>query len=317
MKVYSDDEIPDDQGAATRLGQALKVVAVSGSTLTLAGDLHYAELYKTNIRASAYESGKAVITNGTVRGDQTHPTWTTNLVDVRSTIETTITKLTVRDGNSMGINFVDCVNGKVSQSAAINLTDDTANGHYGYGVHSASSSGTTVDGFYAEKVRHATDDNAVGLSSTHVNPAKYGADFGMTVSNVVAVGTTAYAFSWHSEGRFNTTTDSVVFDSYGVLGGRGVDNTFANVAGSGNGRGILFFEYGEGDGKRISVSDVYLKETYGFAYYRQNNATDNSIDNSFFEILSNKVTISPTDPDRKSTRLNSSHTDISRMPSSA
>ena len=40
VKVYSDDEIPDDQGAATRLGQSLKVVAVSGSTLTLAGDLH-------------------------------------------------------------------------------------------------------------------------------------------------------------------------------------------------------------------------------------------------------------------------------------
>ena len=115
-----------------------------------------------------------------MRGDQTHPTWTTNLVDVRSTIETTITKLTVRDGNSMGINFVDCVNGKVSQSAAINLTDDTANGHYGYGVHSASSVGTMVNGFYAEHVRHAVDDNAVGLTSSSVNPSRYGADIGLT-----------------------------------------------------------------------------------------------------------------------------------------
>ncbi|MDF8334981.1 calcium-binding protein [Novosphingobium cyanobacteriorum] len=296
VKIYSDDEIPDDQGAATRLGQAMKVVAVNGNTLTLEGDLHYAALYKTNVRASAYESGKAVVTNGTVRGDQSHPTWTNNLIDLRSTVDATIDKVVVRDGNSMGINFVDCVNGKVTQSAAINLTDDPANGHFGYGVHSASSTGTTVDGFYAEKVRHATDDNAVGLWATHVNPSKYGADFGMTVSNVVAVETTSFAFSWHSEGRYNVTTDSLVFDSYGVMGGRGVDNTFANVSGSGNERGILFFEYGEGDGKRISVSDVYLKEHYGFAYFKQNNATDNSIDNSYFEVLSNKITISPTDP---------------------
>ena len=296
VKVYADDEIPDDQGSATRLGQALKVVAVNGSTLTLEGDLHYANLYATNIRASAFHSGTAVITNGTVRGDQTNPTWTTDLVDLRSTVGATVSNLVVRDGNSMGINFVDSVNGLVSQSAAINLTDDTANGHYGYGVHSASSVGTTVNGFYAERVRHATDDNAVGLAATHVNPAKYGADFGMNVSNVVAVGTTAYAFSWHSEGRFNTISDSVVFDSFGVLGGRGVDNTFANVSGSGNGRGILFFEYGTGDGKRIHVSGINLKETYGYAYFNQNNATQNTIDNSTFEILSNKVTIAPGDP---------------------
>lgn len=296
VKIYSDDVLPNDQGAATRLGQAMKVVSVSGSTLTLAGDLEYADLYKTNIRASVYESGKAVVTDGTIRGDQTHPTWTTNLLDLRSTVDAKVNDLVVRDGNSMGINFVDSVNGLVSQSAAINLTDDAANGHYGYGVHSASSVGTTVDGFYAERVRHATDDNAVGLSSTHVNPAKYGADIGMKVSNVAAVETTAFAFSWHSEGRFASITDSVVFDSFGVLGARGVDNTMANVSGSGNGRGIVFFEYGDGDGKRISISNIYLKENYGYAFYKQNNPTDNSVDNSYFEVLSNKVTISPTDP---------------------
>lgn len=301
VKIYSDDVLPNDQGARTRLGQALEVVAVNNNTLTLSGDLEYASLYKTNVRASAYESGKAVITDGTIRGDQSHPTWTTNLLDLRSTVDAVVSHITVRDGNSMGINFVDSVNGLVSQSAAINLTDDTANGHYGYGVHSASSVGTTVDGFYAEKVRHAVDNNAIGLNATHVNPSKYGADIGMNASNVVAVDNTSFAFSWHSEGRLSAVTDSLVFDSFGVLGARGVDNTFANVSGSGNGRGIVFFEYGDGDGKRISVSNVSLKENYGYAYYKQNNPTENTIDNSFFEILSNKVTIAPSDPSVKIT----------------
>lgn len=296
VKVYSDDVLPNDQGAATRLGQAMKVTAVNGTTLTLDGDLHYASLYKTNVRASAYESGTAVIKNGEIVGDQSHPTWTKALVEVRSTIGTQIDHVAVRDGNSMGFNFVDAVDGRVTQSSAINLTDDTANGHYGYGVHSASSVGTTVEGFYAEKVRHATDDNAVGLTATHVDPSKYGADFGMKVSDVIANGTTAYAFSWHSEGRFNSVTDSLVFNSYGVLGGRGLDNSFSNVSGASNGRGIVFFEYGDGDGRRIDVSSVNLKENSGYAYYRQNNAIDNSISHSVFEILTNKVTIAPTDP---------------------
>ncbi|CAH0356480.1 calcium-binding protein [Sphingobium sp. CECT 9361] len=296
VKLYSDDALPNDQGATTRLGQALKVTAVNGNTLTLGGDLHYAELYKTNVRASAYEGGTAVVRNGTVLGDQSHPSWTKALVEVRSTVDTQLEHMSVKNGNSMGFNFVDSVNGRLVQSSAINLTDNTAKGHYGYGVHSASSVNTTVDGFYAEKVRHATDDNAIGLTRTHADPSKYGADYGMNVSNVIAKNTTAYAFSWHSEGRFNSVKDSLVFDSYGVLGARGLNNEFSNVSGAGNGRGIVFFEYGDGDARGITVNGVNLKENSGYAYYNQNSPWGNTISNSVFEILSNKVTISPNDP---------------------
>jgi Ca2+-binding RTX toxin-like protein len=295
VKVFSDDVLQNDQGAATRLGQAMKVTAVNGSTLTLGGTLHYADQYNTNVRASSYESGTAVVTNGTVRGDQSNPTWTRPLVEARTTIGTHFDHLTVRDGNSMGINFADTVNGLVTQSAAINLTDDTPNGHYGYGVHSGMSTGTTVDGFYAERVRHATDNNAVGITSTYHSQAKYGADFGMTVTNTIANENSAFAFSWHSEGRHGSVSNSLVFDSYGVLGGRGVDNSFSNVSGAGNYKGILFFEYGDGDGRRINVSDVHFKEHSGFAYFKQNDPQQNTIADSSFEILTNKVTISPTD----------------------
>lgn len=296
VKIFSDDRLQNDQGAPTRLGQAMKVAAVKGDVLTFEGELHYADQYKTNVRAAAYESGQAMVTNGTVRGDQSHPGWARPLVEARSTVGTTFDHMVVRDGNSMGFNFVDAVDGKVAQSAAINLTDDTAHGHYGYGVHSASSLRTTVDGFYADKVRHATDNNAVGMTSTYFSPSKYGADLEMSVTNTIANKTTAFAFSWHSEGRFAKISDSLVFNSYGVLGGRGVDNSMSGVSGAGNNKGIVFYEYGDGDGRRIDVSDVHLKENSGFAYFKQNDPQQNTIRNSSFEILTNKVTISPSDP---------------------
>ena len=295
VKVFSDDKLPNDQGASTRLGQAMKVTAVNGNTLTVSGTLEYADLYKTNIRAASYDDAEFVITNGTIRGDQSHSSWAKNLLDIRSTVGAKVDHVIVRDGNAMGINFVDSVNGLVTQSAAINLIDDTSNGHYGYGVHSASSLNTTVEGFYAEKVRHATDNNAVGINSTYHSPSKYGADIGFTVSDVVAVGTTSYAFSWHSEGRKSSVTDSLVFDSYGVLGARGVDNALANVSGAGNSRGLVFFEYGDGDGLRIDVSNLYLKETQERPYYNQGDPTENTLRDSFFEVLNDKVKILASD----------------------
>ena len=295
VKVFSDDELPNDQGASTRLGQAMKVTAVNGNTLTLEGTLENAELYKTNVRAASYDDAQFTITNGTISGDQSHSSWAKNLLDIRSTVDARVDHLTVRDGNAMGINFVDSVNGTVTQSAAINFIDDTSKGHYGYGVHSASSLNTTVEGLYAENLRHATDNNAVGITKTYFSPSKYGADIGFTVSDVVAVGTTSYAFSWHSEGRESSVTDSLVFDSYGVLGARGVDNTLANVSGAGNSRGLVFFEYGDGDGLRIEVSGLYLKETTERPYYNQGNPSENILRDSFFEVLSDKIKILPTD----------------------
>lgn len=296
IKIYSDDVLPNDQGASTRLGQAMKVLAVNGSTLILEGDLAYADLYKTNVRASEFQSGTVNITNGTVRGDQTHSSWNEALVSVRSTVGTHIDGLTVRDGNSMGINFVNAVNGLVTQSTAINLTDDTAHGHYGYAVHSASSVGTTVNGLYVEKVRHGVDDNAVGVTTTHVDPSKYGADLGLTATNVIANGTTSFAFSWHSEGRFGSYSDSLVFNSFGVVGARGTDNTFKDISGSGNERGVLFYEYGDGDGTRITVDNVNLKEGVAYAYYNQNGATGNILSNSTFEVANKNFIINTDSP---------------------
>ena len=284
VKLYSDSVLPHDQGATTRLGQAMQVESVSGNTLTLKGVLVDGDLYADNLRLSKYISGAPTVENGTIRGDQSHPTWTQDLVELRGTVHAEVSHLTVRDGNSMGINVVGSVDAKLSQIVAINLTDDTANGHYGYGVHSASSIGTTVDGMYAEHVRHATDDNSVGGDAGMPDPSKYGADIGLTVSDVVANGATATAFSWHSEGRLGSVSDSVVFDSWGVLGARGLDNSMSDVAGTGNERGIQFYEYGDGDGRDITVDNVQLRATTYYGYSSLNTPADDIVSNSRFQV---------------------------------
>lgn len=289
VKLYSDSLLPNDQGATTRLGQAMEVVAVNGNTLTLKGDLLDGERYVDNIRVTKYLSGEAVIENGTVRGDQSHPDWVQNLVQLRATVDAEIRDLTVRDGNAMGINVVGSVNARISQVVAINLTDDTASARYGYAVHSASSTGTTVQGLYAERVRHATDDNSVGVDPGTTDPAKYGADIGLTVSDVVAVGNTATAFSWHSEGRLGSVADSVVFDSWGVLGARGLNNSMSDIAGSGNARGIQFYEYGDGDGRNITVDNVQLRATTYYGYSSIGGTANNIVSNSTFEVFDKKI----------------------------
>jgi Ca2+-binding RTX toxin-like protein len=289
VKVYSDDVLPSDHGDATRLGQAMQVVSVSGNTLTLKGEMLDESSYATNIRVASYVGGTPTVQNGTIRGDQSHSDWLKDLVQVRSTVHADLNHLTVRDGNSMGINIVNSVNATVSQSAVINLTDDPVTGHNGYGVHSASSTGTTVQGLYAEAVRHATDDNAVGATAGSTDPSRYGADIGLTASDVVAYGTSAPAFSWHSEGRAGLVSDSVVFDSYGVLGARGVGNAMRDVSGAGNARGITFYEYGDGDGRDIKVDNVHLSDLSLYAYTTIGAATNNLISNSSFDVLSSKV----------------------------
>lgn len=284
VKIYSDDQLPNDQGAATRLGQAMQIASIDGNTVTFSGDLLYGDQYQTNVRISSYQSEAAVVENGTVQGDQSHPDWVTPLVEVRSALNPEIDHLIVRDGNSMGINIVDSVDALVSQSAAFNLLDNAALSQLGYAVHSANSLNTTINGFYAEDVRHATDDNAVGLSATSTSPAKYGADIGMESTNVVVNGATATGFSWHSEGRLGSVHDSIVINSWGVLGARGVLNTMYDVAGAYNERGIQFYEYGDGDGSYITVDNVQLSDTALYAFANQRTVHDDLVTNSWFEV---------------------------------
>jgi Ca2+-binding RTX toxin-like protein len=288
IKVISDDPLPfDNVGTVdpTRLGQAMEVTAVVGNTVTLKGSLVYQELYRTNVRASEIVSGDFTLVNGTVRGDQTQGTWKADLVNIRSVLDPHVENVTVRDGNSMGINLVNCVNGTVVDCAAVNLRDDTANGYLGYGVHSAMSVGTTVIGLYADTVRHATDNNAVGVTANHPNASRYGGDIGMVVKDSVAYNTTSFAYGWHSEAVNGVYQGVMAFDSYGFFGARGVYGSVTDSAACNVLKGILMLEYGNGDASYTLYDDIALREVRDYGYFSNSSgSTGNVISNSQFEV---------------------------------
>ncbi len=297
VKLAADDILPYDHldgGQPTRLGQAMKVLSVNGRTVTLEGRPLDAGLYRTNVRAAEIESGELTIVNGTVQGDQSKPGWKEPLVQIRNSIDAHLENLTVRDGNSMGINFGNSVNARVLDSAVINLRDDTARGYLGYGVHSGMSVGTTVIGLYTERVRHATDDNSVWTPRNHADLSKYGADIGMIVKDTVAYESSAFSYSWHSEGRENVLDNVMSFDSHGFAGLRGVGNKILNSASVGDERGLQFYEYGRGDGRDMIVDSIYTKDTKFYAYSVMGTTTNNVISNSYMEYGSHAGLLGPT-----------------------
>lgn len=286
IKMAADDLLPNDNRNTefpTRMGQSMQIASIEGNVVTLTGKPLYPELYTQNVRAATISSGQLKILNGTIQGDQSHATWINELVQIRDAVGTYIEGVTVRDGNSMGINLVNNVNAKVVDSMAINLKDDVNQGYYGYGVHSASSLNTTVIGLYAERVRHATDDNGVGIEPNNPYLAKYGADIGLTVKSSVSYYASAFSYSFHSEGRNGLLDDVMSFESHGFVGLRGVGQTVTNSASVGDERGFQFYEYGYGDAKDMKIGNVIIRESGLYVYVVSGNPTNNTISNSYFE----------------------------------
>jgi Ca2+-binding RTX toxin-like protein len=286
IKVVSDSILPHDNKGAedpSRLGQALEVVAVNGSTVTLKGKLLNQDLYKANVRAGEIQSGDLEIRNGTVQGNQAQGSWKEELVYLRTTVDAKIENMTVKDGNSMGINIVNSVNTLVTDVSVKNLKDNTANGNFGYGVHSAMSVGTTVVGLYAEKIRHATDNNGVGVTPNHPDISKYGADIAMVVKEAVTHDATAFAYSWHSEGRGGVLQNVISVDSHGFVGVRGVGNTVKDSLSVNDTRGFQFIEYGYGDSRDTTVDNVTIRGADVYVFTAPAGLVGNVIINSQFE----------------------------------
>lgn len=286
IKIVADEVLPFDNRNTTeptRLGQAMQIVSINGNTVEVKGEPLYADQYLTNVRAGEIVSGKLTITNGTVVGDQTQPSWNADLIAIRNAIAPEVNHLTVRDGNSMGINFVNTVNALAQDNAIINLLDDIPLGHYGYAVHSASSIGTTVIGLYAERVRHATDDNGVVSDVNDPNLAHYGADINLHVKDTVSYYASAFSYSFHSEGRNALLENVMSFESNGFVGFRGVGNQVINSGSVGDQRGFQYMEYGYGDSSYEVADNVIIREAGRYVYVVTGNPTNNVIKNSYLE----------------------------------
>jgi Ca2+-binding RTX toxin-like protein len=283
LKVVADDTLPGDRpdgGQPTRMGQALQVAAVNGNTVTLAGTLVDQPNYRTNVRATEYVSGELVVKNGEIIGAPSVANGAFPLVQLRGLIDPKVEDLSLHDGVGKGISVVDSVNASVTDVIIKNLNDGA--GSLGIGVHSLSSSGTTVAGLYAENVTHATDANAIG-NAANSHAVYYGGDIGLDVQDSVAYATRNFAWTWHSE-VVNASYDNVLaMDSYGFLNARGIGNEITNSGGANNERGILLYEWGDGDAREITIDTVTLKETLHYSTAAVNQPRDNRIIDSWFE----------------------------------
>ena len=283
LKIVADDTLPGDHldgNMPTRMGQALQVAAVNGNTVTLAGALIDQENYLTNVRATEYVSGELVIKNGDIIGNQSVANGAFPLVQLRGLIDPAIEHVSLRDGVGKGISVVDSVNASITDVTVKNLANGA--GSLGIAVHSLSSTGTTVAGLYAENVVHAADANAIG-NAANSHSTYYGADIGLNVHDSVAYATRDFAWTWHSE-VVNARYDHVLaMDSFGFLNARGIGNEITNSGGANNQRGIILYEWGDGDARRITIDTVTLKETLHYSTIAINQPRDNQIIDSWFE----------------------------------
>ncbi|ARQ01804.1 calcium-binding protein [Pseudorhodoplanes sinuspersici] len=283
LKVVADDILPGDRidSGATRMGQALQVAAVNGDTVTLAGTLIDQSNYRTNVRATEYVSGELVVKNGEIVGNQSVANGAFPLVQLRGLIDPSVEDVSLRDGVGKGISVVDSANASVTDVTVKNMNNGA--GSLGIAVHSLSSTGTTVAGLYAENVIHATDANAIGNAANSPSAVYYGGDIGLNVHDSVAYATRDFAWTWHSE-VVNASYDNVLaMDSYGFLNARGIGNEITNSGGVNNQRGIILYEWGEGDAREITIDTVTLKETLYYSTAAINQPRDNRIIDSWFE----------------------------------
>ena len=282
IKVVADDVLPGDHldgSLPTRLGQALQVTAIDANTVTLSGVLADQGLYQTNVRATTYQSGALTLKNGEIVSDQSQ-SWSMPLVELRNAVAPHIENLSLHDGRGYAVSIVDCVNAQVTDITVKNMLDGNT---IGIGVHSMTSTGTSVNGLYAENVTHAADNNCIGNTANAARADLYGADIGMYVTNSVAYGTRNFAWSWHSEANDSVFDSVMAFDSYGFLMARGIGNVMLDSGGANNQRGVVLYEWGNDDARDIVVQNVTLKETLYYASITINAPANNQIVNSWFE----------------------------------
>lgn len=290
VKVTADDALPGDHidtgdaGKPTLLGQAAKVIAIDGTTVTLEGGLVEQSLYQTNVRATVYAQGQFTLKDGTIDGSQVaYSSSGSDLVYARNLVDTVIDNVTVKDG-TFGINIVNNVNAQVTDVSGTNLFA---------AVHSATSLGTVVDGLFAENVGHGIAVHGVGTTPNAATASTYGADIGLLGENSVVYGATMSAFDFHSESRNGVYSNDLAFDSRMFGDFRGIGNSFLDSAGAGNTYGVQFYEYGDGDGRESLIDNLVLRETTKYSFIISGSPADNLVENSSFESYGSGYSINP------------------------
>lgn len=280
IKVTADDNLPGDHidpgdaGQTTKLGQAAKVIAINGNTVTLEGSLVEQNLYATNVRATVYAEGKFTIKNGTIDGAAgEYNSATADLLHLRNLVDAVVENVNVKDGG-FGINVVNNVNAALTDIKATNLY---------CGIHTGSSLSTQIDGLFAEHVGQGVVVQGIGTALNASSAASYGAEIGFLAKNSVVYDGANSAYDFHSESRNGVYTDDLSFNSRMFGDFRGIGNAFTNSGSAGDAYGIQFYEYGDGDGRNSLVDNLILREIKNYAFMISNSPEANIVQNSTFE----------------------------------
>ncbi|MGM4913574.1 hypothetical protein [Rhizobium sp. 768_B6_N1_8] len=280
IKVTADDNLPGDHvdpgdaGQTTKLGQAAKVIAINGNTVTLEGSLVEQNLYATNVRATVYAEGQFAIKNGTIDGAAgEYNAATADLLHLRNLVDAVVENVTVKDGG-FGVNVVNNVNATLSDITATNLY---------CGIHTGSSLSTQINGLFAEHVGQGVVVQGIGTAANASSAASYGAEIGLLAKNSVVYDAANSAYDFHSESRNGVYTDDLSFNSRMFGDFRGIGNAFTNSGSAGDAYGIQFYEYGDGDGRNSLVDNLILREIKNYAFMISNSPEANIVKNSIFE----------------------------------
>lgn len=158
---------------AQKRGMLRRVTAIAGNMVTLDGPLYVSLVSAVAIKIILAKP-LTIEGGGRIRG-ATPSTQTKSLVHVLFGSEPTISDVTVGPGGGPGFQVDNCVGGW-SSAHYVDLIDDTAGGHYGYGVNwGGATRGHVVRGGSATRIRHGVTTNSyrgtiAGLTGSRGEP---------------------------------------------------------------------------------------------------------------------------------------------------
>jgi hypothetical protein len=189
--VYSDN-VEVVPGTSTKRGYLRKITAIAGLTFTVDGPWPYTLTGNVPVTKVAMAPAVVIEGGGTIKGNAV-ATQTKALIDLNYVNAPILSGVTLGPGGGPGQQLTSCVGGWTA-AHFVDLTDDSAGGHFGYAVNWAGATrGHVVRGGSATRVRHGV--TTTGAATVLGEPENCAALPGFVVSE----GKNA-AFDTHEQG---------------------------------------------------------------------------------------------------------------------
>lgn len=205
LLLQSSEAVPSSTTSQT-YGELVRVSGVVVGVVSLYGPIQrgYTTANSAAVRKLTMVSGVGVSNLRIV--NPTPGTLTSGLVLARYCLEPTFQRLWFQGGDEAAIQIEGTMGGLVDGVWARDLTDDEANGRFGYGVVCVGACmGTRINNVHTERGRHAFTTSGNGGA---------GIPYGVVVSNSTAFEPTHAGFDTHQEG------EGVTFDNCAVIGAK-------------------------------------------------------------------------------------------------